>query len=114
MEVAAYCVGKVKSVTVVMRDECPFKLSFGKEVGTRLMEMFQEKGVNFICNSDLEALKPAPGGSDVGAVKLLSNEETVPADVVIFGIGATPNTKFLRDAGVEMTLGGYVIVDEVN
>lgn len=33
MELAAYCCGKVKSVTVVGRDSVPFKKVWGEEIG---------------------------------------------------------------------------------
>lgn len=42
MEVAAYCVSKVASVTVLVRDSVPFR-QLGQEIGKTVMDMFVEK-----------------------------------------------------------------------
>lgn len=44
MEVAAFCVGKCASVTLIGRDSAPFKAVFGEEIGTRIKEDFETKG----------------------------------------------------------------------
>lgn len=44
MEAAAYAVDKCASVTVVGRDEVPFKPVFGDDIGARIKKEFEEKG----------------------------------------------------------------------
>lgn len=44
MEVAAYCVDKCASITVVGRGSAPLESVFGTEVGNRIKQEFEEKG----------------------------------------------------------------------
>lgn len=46
METAAYCADKVGSVTVIGKDDVPFKASLGSEVGTRIMKLFEVLNAN--------------------------------------------------------------------
>lgn len=51
MEAAAYCVKKVKTVTVIFRDDLPFKKSLGPRIGAAVLKLFKDKGVNFVFNN---------------------------------------------------------------
>ncbi|XP_049793690.1 apoptosis-inducing factor 3 isoform X1 [Schistocerca nitens] len=111
MEAAAYCVKKVHSVTVVIRDSVPFKASLGEAVGGRLMALAQENGVQFITGSGLTELRPDESGKKVAAAITKDGRE-LPADVVIFGVGATPSTNFLKGSDVNVAPSGVIPVDE--
>ncbi|PSN31008.1 hypothetical protein C0J52_20469 [Blattella germanica] len=111
MEAAAFCVSKAKSVTVIGRDEVPFRPVLGEEIGARILKFFKEKGVEFKMNSGIESIIASSSESDkVGEVKLTTGE-TLPADIVILGVGATPNTNFLEASGLKLNQQGYVIVN---
>jgi len=43
---------------------------------------------------------------------VLVNEETLPADLVIMGMGVSPATDFLQGSGIEIEKDGGVRVDE--
>ena len=45
MEAAAYCVDKCSSVTVVGRDKVPLKAVFGEDIGNRVREEHEKKGL---------------------------------------------------------------------
>ncbi|XP_026276794.1 apoptosis-inducing factor 3 isoform X3 [Frankliniella occidentalis] len=105
MEAAAYCVGKVKSVTVVGRGSVPFEPILGQEVGARIKQLFDEKGVKFCLGLDVSSFE---GEDSVSRVKL-SDGQVLPANVVILGIGAQPSTSFLLDSGIEMQRGAIVV-----
>jgi len=109
MEAAAFCVNKVKSVVVVGRGSVPFEPVLGTAVGGRIKQLYEEKGVQFALGSDVD--KFVGDGAKVTAVQL-QNGNSLPADVVIVGIGARPATAFLSDSGVNMERGA-VVVDEV-
>ncbi|XP_067014967.2 apoptosis-inducing factor 3 isoform X2 [Anabrus simplex] len=112
MECAAYCQGKVKSVTVVGRGSVPFKAVLGEEIGARIKAVFEEKGVQFRLGADLVKLLPSSNDSNsVGKVVLTDGSE-LPADVVIAGIGAIPNTHFLNKADYNLEPNGSVPVDK--
>ena len=112
MEAAAYCVEKVKSVTVIGRDTVPFRAVLGEEVGARLMALHKEKGVLFKMESGVTRFLAGPSGDAVNQVEL-TDGSTLPADVCILGIGSSPATKFLDGSGVSVDKRGAVIVNKV-
>jgi Uncharacterized NAD(FAD)-dependent dehydrogenases len=112
MEAAAYCVEKVKSVTVVGRDTVPFRGVLGEEVGARLMALHKEKGVLFKMESGVTRFIAGPSGDTVNQVEL-KDGSTLPADVCILGIGSSPATKFLDGSGVNVDKRGAIIVNKV-
>lgn len=105
MEAAAFCVNKVKSVTVVARGSVPFQPVLGEEVGARIKQLFEEKGVHFRLGLDITSFE---GEGKVTGVKL-SDGEVLPADVVILGIGAQPSTSFLKETGIDLQRGAVVV-----
>lgn len=46
MEAASYCIDKCASVTIVGRDNVPLDTIFGKEIGNRIREEFETKGIS--------------------------------------------------------------------
>lgn len=50
-------------------------------------------------------------GLSVGAV-VIDGGPTLPADVVIMGVGVAPATGFLKDSGFKLESDGGVLVDE--
>lgn len=105
MEAAAYCIGKVKSVTVVGRGSVPFQPVLGEKVGARIKQLFEEKGVKFSLGHDVSQFE---GDGKVNGVRL-SSEEVLPADVVILGIGAQPSTSYLQNSGINLQRGAVVV-----
>lgn len=43
---------------------------------------------------------------------MLNNGTSLPADICVVGIGVTPATTFLKDAGVQMNSQGFITVDK--
>ncbi|KAI4454341.1 apoptosis-inducing factor 1 [Holotrichia oblita] len=110
MESAAYCVNKVKKVTVVMHGEVPFKPLLGARVGAAFKKLFEEKGVHFVTNSGITKCIDNGAGS-IGSVEL-SDGTTINADLCIMGIGSTLYTEFVKSSGVEVRPDGSIEVDE--
>lgn len=93
LESAAYLVANgAKSVTVLARDAVPFKALFGEEAGAAVRRLHESKGVKFVIG-ELDAFASDAEGRLTG-VKLKSGD-TLPAQLCVVGIGATPNTAFL-------------------
>ncbi|XP_058454692.1 apoptosis-inducing factor 3 isoform X2 [Malaya genurostris] len=106
LEAAAYCLTKVFKVTVIGRGSIPLKESFGEKIGARIMEMFVEKGVEFIMNS---GLKRCIGDDNRNLISAELIDGTVlKADLCIMGIGSTLNTNFLNDSGVKINGNGSI------
>lgn len=106
LEAAAYCVNKVAKVTVIGRGSVPLKESFGQEVGARVMEMFKEKGVQFVMNS---GIKRCIGDDDrkLTSVELIDGT-ILKADICIIGVGSTLYTSFLENSGLKLNQNGSI------
>ncbi|OGC04995.1 pyridine nucleotide-disulfide oxidoreductase [candidate division WOR-1 bacterium RIFOXYA12_FULL_43_27] len=77
-----------------------FDSEFGEMVGAKL----EAKGVKLLLNSKVEEI--------LGSEVRLSDGTTIPADMVILGIGASPNTKLAEEAGLDLGKGKGIWVDE--
>lgn len=69
METASYCVKKAKKVTVIFRDDLPFKHLFGSRVGATIMNLFKENGVHFVTKSGIVKINGDSNGM-VSSVEL--------------------------------------------
>lgn len=110
MEVAAYCVDKVASVTIVGNDNVPLKPVFGEEIGARAKKEHESKGVKFIVNKSISKFL-SNDGENVNQVEL-TDGTILPADIVVLGIGAIFNTEWLKNSGLDMLDNGAVVVDK--
>lgn len=109
LETASTCVSKAKSVTVVGKDTAPLGQIFGEEVGHSLQTLFEENGVMFHFETTITKCN-----GENGVIKSveLANGKTLPADMLILGVGTTLYTEFLRDSNIELNPRGSVIVND--
>lgn len=110
MEAASYCVDKVKSVTVIGRDQVPFRQLLGTEIGSAFKTLFEEKGIKFVMNSGMKACI-GDGEGNIQQVELV-NGDRLEADLCIMGVGGAVNTEFLKNSGIELTKNGSIEVNE--
>ncbi|NWR36934.1 AIFM3 factor, partial [Tachuris rubrigastra] len=75
---------------------------------TSPFQMLQNKGVKFHMKSELCELK-GKDGKVTEAV--LANGKKLPADVVVVGIGSTPNSAFLKGTSIARDAKGAILVD---
>ncbi|XP_025029682.1 apoptosis-inducing factor 3-like isoform X3 [Python bivittatus] len=108
MEVAASLVGKAAYLQVVEREELPYQLVLGGQVGTVAMKMLQSQGVQFHLKANVAELQGKDG--KVTSV-LLSNGSVLPADLVVVGIGVTPNSNFVQGSSIRLDHEGAILVD---
>ena len=105
VEFADECNKRGLNVTIVeMLPHClmlAFVEDFCKDAEARL----EERGVNVVTNTKLEEVL---GDEKVEKVKLSDGRE-LDADVVVVGIGVTPNTELGQKAGLETNKGGLVV-----
>lgn len=73
-----------------------------------LHETFQREGVRILSGDKPERLE----GDGAVEQAVLSSGKTLPADMVVMGVGIRLNTQIARDAGLDLTERGAVIVDE--
>jgi 3-phenylpropionate/trans-cinnamate dioxygenase ferredoxin reductase component len=101
LETAAVARGYGNEVTVVGRNAVPLASAIGPELGAVFADLHRENGVNLRMGSTLDGVR---GDDGVEAVRLDSGEE-LPADVLIVGIGAVPNTELAASAGLVVDNG---------
>ncbi|NQU18037.1 MAG: FAD-dependent oxidoreductase [Candidatus Saganbacteria bacterium] len=96
----------IKGKNVSLVEMFPYLLlnSFDVEFGEMVMSKLEAKGVKLLLSRKVEEVL------DSGA--RLSDGETIPADMVILGIGASPNTKLAEKSGLDIGRGKGIWVDE--
>ncbi|CAH1141762.1 unnamed protein product [Phyllotreta striolata] len=107
MEVADFCADKVKKITLVMRYDKPLKYVFGNEIGGVLMKLFTKKGIEFVPNVNVVNFI---GCDKVESVNL-SDGSSLPADLVVIGVGVEPNSAFLENSGIHLKSDGTIITN---
>ena len=100
-EVATAAAAAGCACTVVEAAGAPLSGALG-EVGALTTPWYAEAGIELRLRAAVAAVEP-------GAV-LLADGERLPADVVVVGVGATPDTDWLEGSGLELDRG--VVVDE--
>lgn len=88
----------------------PLVRAVGEEMGHACAELHRANGTDLRCGVKVTGLESADG--KVTGVTL-DNGETVPADLVVVGIGVTPNTAWLKGSGVTLNeRDGAIVCDE--
>ena len=97
MEVAAALRARQLDVQVVAPETRPFERVLGPEVGELLRSLHAEKGVGFQLGQTVTRI-------DAGSVTL-SGGGTLPADLVVVGIGVRPAVELGQRAGLALDRG---------
>jgi NADPH-dependent 2,4-dienoyl-CoA reductase/sulfur reductase-like enzyme len=93
-------------VTIVEALPTPLVRAIGEEMGVALSALHAAHGTDLRCGTAVEALE---GGDRVTGVRL-ADGSVLPADLVVAGIGASPETEWLQGSGLELDNG--VVSDE--
>ncbi|MCX4668742.1 FAD-dependent oxidoreductase [Streptomyces sp. NBC_01381] len=105
-ETASSCVALGHDVTVVEAAPLPLLPQLGPEMAAVCAGLHARGGTTLLTGTGVAALR---GDTAVRAVEL-SDGRLLPADVVVVGIGATPNTGWL--AGSTLALDDGVLCDD--
>ncbi len=108
LEVAAAAREAGCEVTVVEPEPVALHRSIGPELGGIFTGLHIDHGVEFRFGESVTELRASAGGTEVDEV-VTSTGVALPADLVVVGIGAVPNTGLASDAGLEVRNG--VVVD---
>jgi NADPH-dependent 2,4-dienoyl-CoA reductase/sulfur reductase-like enzyme len=105
LEAAAAARTAGAAVTILEPQPGALHAALGPELGGAFADLHRAHGVEFrFGESAAEFLAAGPGAARVGSVASTSGAE-LPADVVVVGIGATPNDGLARSAGLEVSNG---------
>lgn len=105
-EVAASCRRRGLEVTILEALPAPLARAFPPEMGRACAALHHDHGVELRCGVGVEGFE---GGRRVERVRLAGGE-TVAADVVVIGVGVTPETGWLESSGLPLADG--VVCDE--
>ncbi len=106
LEVTAAARTLGNEVTVVEPAPTVLRAALGDELGATFADLHREHGVRLMLGEGVASIEGAGGA--VAAV-LTTSGERLPADVVVVGVGARPNTQLAEDAGLDVDNG--VLVD---
>ncbi|MGW3103437.1 NAD(P)/FAD-dependent oxidoreductase [Streptomyces sp. NPDC001100] len=95
----AYALGL--DVTVIEAAPTPLAGPLGETMGSIVSALHEAHGVRLLCGAGVKGLS---GEDRVDAV-LLEDGRTVPADIVVVGVGARPCVDWLGGSGVELDNG---------
>ncbi|SDD50753.1 NAD(P)/FAD-dependent oxidoreductase [Actinokineospora iranica] len=110
-EAAAAARAHDAEVTVVEPLPLPLHKTVGPEVGEVFRDLHAANGVTWRLNTGVTAFTGAEG---VVTKVVLDDGTTLPADVVLVGVGASPRLELAKAAGLELSdsvAGGGVAVD---
>ena len=105
-EVAATAKELGLDVTMVEMAPVPFERILGARMGQVCADVQHDHGVDLRTGVGVEAIE---GGDRVERV-VLTDGTVLEADVVVVGVGVTPNTEWLEDSG--LTIDNGVVCDE--
>ncbi|WP_349428160.1 FAD-dependent oxidoreductase [Microbacterium sp. LWS13-1.2] len=100
MEVAATARGFGNDVAILERDDVPLAAALGPEMGEVFRGLHLEHGVDLRTSVAVERI----AGSD-RAEGVVVDGETLPADLVLVGVGAAPDTALAEAAGLDILNG---------
>jgi NADPH-dependent 2,4-dienoyl-CoA reductase/sulfur reductase-like enzyme len=95
----AYILGL--DVTVVEAAPTPLAGPLGETMGAIVSALHADHGVRLECGVGVKGLS---GETRVDAV-LLEDGRSIPADIVVVGVGARPNVEWLADSGIALDNG---------
>jgi 3-phenylpropionate/trans-cinnamate dioxygenase ferredoxin reductase component len=105
LETAAAARTAGAEVTVLEHAELPLLRVLGPRVATVFAELHTDHGVDLRCGVTVAAVRPAADDpSAVGGV-VLADGTHLDADVIVAGIGVTPNVELARSCGLDVDDG---------
>ena len=102
LEVAAAARGYGNEVSVIVRGDEPLEAVIGTGLGRMFRGLHEQHGVVIRGGAAVTALRGERGRV---AAAVLGTGEEVPADLVVFGIGAIPNVELAASAGLRVDNG---------
>ena len=100
-----------KHCTLVMQEELPLERGFGPVAGQFAHDLLTSHGIEIVAGADVSAFEGEGEDGPVSAV-VCADGRRVEADLVVVGVGATPDVMLARKAGLELGESGGVACDE--
>lgn len=101
LEVAAAARSYGNAVTMIGRESIPLRRALGDELGTMFRELHESHKVQFRLPADIRSFVV----NDGRVAGVVTDAETLPADLVVVGVGAIANVELAQRAGLEVDNG---------
>lgn len=105
LEIAAAARKADVEVIVLEAGKAPLERPLGGRIGTIIGDIHRDQGVDLRCGVAVEGIEDTNGG-----VVVRTSDGLIEADLVVVGIGVTPNDQIARAS--EITVGNGIRVDE--
>jgi 3-phenylpropionate/trans-cinnamate dioxygenase ferredoxin reductase component len=105
LETAAAARTAGAEVTVLERAELPLLRVLGPRVARVFADLHRDHGVDLRCRVTVEAIRPAAADPSTAGTVLLTEGTELAADVIVVGIGVTPNVELARSCGLNVDNG---------
>ncbi|MCX6386785.1 MAG: FAD-dependent oxidoreductase [Solirubrobacterales bacterium] len=104
-EVAAALTQMGKKVTIVMQENLTLERGFGSIAGAYFQRVLEQHGVRVVGNETLDHFE---GEQDRVTTVVTESGLKIPADLVVIGAGAAPDTMLAKAAGLELAESGGI------
>ncbi len=108
LEIAEACQVRGFDVTVVDMSQTPVG-TFDADIGTYIADAVRKLGIELVLGQGVTAIETGPGGRASGVT--IGDGRTLPADLVVLGLGVRPNVALAKAAGIPLGPSGGVMVD---
>jgi 3-phenylpropionate/trans-cinnamate dioxygenase ferredoxin reductase subunit len=108
-EVAASLTARGKRCTLVMQEELPLSLGFGRTAGEFFAGVLEEHGISWVGGDGLARFE---GDGRVARV-VTESGRVLDADLVVMGTGAVPDVMLARSAGLSLGETGGIACSSV-
>jgi 3-phenylpropionate/trans-cinnamate dioxygenase ferredoxin reductase component len=105
LETAAAARGAGAAVTVLERAELPLLRVLGPRVAQVFADLHRDHGVDLRCSVTVKAIRPAANDPTTAATVLLTDGSEIDADIIVVGIGVTPNVELARSCRLNVDNG---------
>ena len=108
LEIAEACQVRGFDVTVVDMSQTPVG-TFDPDIGTFIADAVRTMGIELVLGAGVTAIETGPDGRATGVT--IAGGRTLPADLVVLGLGVRPNVALAKAAGIPLGPSGGVMVD---
>lgn len=108
LELAEALLDRGLHVTVVEAGAQPMA-TLDPDMGAMVAAALRALGIELLTETKVEAFET---GADGRVSAVVIGARTIPADVVVLGLGVTPDVAIARDAGIEIGITGGIATDD--
>lgn len=107
VEMAEAMVNRGLEVTLLEKSPAPMRATVDPDMGDRVRESIEGQGITVRVNAQVEGLEHSNGR----VTGVVTPDGTLPADIVVLGLGVRPNTKLAAEAGIPLGVTGGLRTD---